>query len=1026
MHRTLARLVVAIGILGLTPAAIPAATPSVLPGGGSKRTDCIVQLASPGTPFPGAGKSTRGLTCRDGDACDGDGLRNGVCRFDAAVCVNMATEALPRCTPSDVARVTVGRNGRGRKRAPASPLAAATGGLTLPSTAPQCSAPAAVNVAVSGPDRRGEFRRGTLDLRLQARTSRGKVDRDRYRLVCLPAGVADGPPTPPPPPPVTPTGTPGAGLQAEIVGATLTDAGTVTVTLRLTDGEGVPITPVRTATTDPNRARVRLTIARLERQDQTQEGFTTTFTRYVNYVTTRATAGGQSSDQPTYDASGSFAAADAAAGTFVYTFAIPLPPDWAARHASLTHTIGAQIERAYQGATLVANPVFDFVPAGGAVTTVREPTTTAQCNACHGELRLHGGGRREVRLCQLCHTDQATDPDTGNTLGFENMVHRIHRGKDLPGLEAAVGRKYAIVGFNREEHVYGARVRFCSGGQRALTECHTDADCGAGSTCVDAVGATTKTIGVGFPQDIRNCAACHGAGATSADHRERPSAAACASCHDDVNPGTAPLNGLAPGTNHLPGAVSDALCQVCHTPTGPEFGISVAGAHTIPLRSAQLRGIRADILSAVAQPGGAVRLTFRVTDDAGVPYDRATLCGFGRLAFAMSGPGPDLGSRVLTQQVTLGGSCALPTPDGSGAYTIDTSGANVLPGGATGVWRVGIEVRRSVELPVCVGGPRDGLSCATEDCMGGTCGLDVEEAAQNDVLDFSVDGTPLAERRTVVAQEQCARCHGTFSKDISVHGNLRNQVEYCVVCHNPNASDHARRAPLFCAVTCGPNRIADTTAGAGNAQLVNLGDPCAAATTCVVAVTTDTSACLDDASRCVSTTTAAGDDVQSVPVGRGAPIPTNENIGLKHMLHRIHTGEHLERTPFIVYGFGGSANDFGDVLYPNDRRRCAACHASESHLLPLAEGLLPTRVSQVFLATDPNKPAGCTAPAGNPFAECEVGSRPPLQGACVSCHDGAGAEAHADTNTSASGGEACVVCHGETRIAPVSGVHAVE
>ncbi|MCL4246044.1 MAG: hypothetical protein KJ002_13090, partial [Candidatus Dadabacteria bacterium] len=37
--------------------------------------------------------------------------------------------------------------------------------------------------------------------------------------------------------------------------------------------------------------------------------------------------------------------------------------------------------------------------------------------------------------------------------------------------------------------------------------------------------------------------------------------------------------------------------------------------------------------------------------------------------------------------------------------------------------------------------------------------------------------------------EYCSACHGVFSKDFSIHGNLRNDTEYCVLCHNPSSDD---------------------------------------------------------------------------------------------------------------------------------------------------------------------------------------------------------------------------------------------
>ena len=211
---------------------------------------------------------------------------------------------------------------------------------------------------------------------------------------------------------------PGAGLQSQITGATVSASGTVVVTFTLTDGDGNPVKPVTTATSDPAQAQVRFTIARLELDAETYNGFTTTFTRYENYTTPR----------PGYDSGGTLATLDPVAGTYTYTFATTLPAGFP---AGLTHTVGGQVTRTFDGAMLVANPVFDFVPAGGPVTTVREDTTTAQCNGCHDPLEAHGGTRQEVHLCQLCHTEQLVDAN-GNSAEFQNMIHRLHRGQDLP------------------------------------------------------------------------------------------------------------------------------------------------------------------------------------------------------------------------------------------------------------------------------------------------------------------------------------------------------------------------------------------------------------------------------------------------------------------------------------------------------------------------------------------------------------------------------------------------------------------
>ena len=149
---------------------------------------------------------------------------------------------------------------------------------------------------------------------------------------------------------------------------------------------------------------------------------------------------------------------------------------------------------------------------------------------------------------------------------------------------------------------------------------------------------------------------------------------------------------------------------------------------------------------------------------------------------------------------------------------------------------------------------------------------------QNVVRDFSVDGSAVVPRRAVVDQAKCASCHGVFSQGFSVHGNLRNRVEYCVLCHNPSKTDFARR------------------------------------------------------------------------VGVIGADPNTQPIGLKHMLHKIHTGENLTQQPYVIYGFNGSVNDFGDVLFPGNRANCEGCHLPETFLLPLPPGVLPTRALEIWRA----------------------------------------------------------------------------
>src|SRR5581483_4565860 len=59
----------------------------------------------------------------------------------------------------------------------------------------------------------------------------------------------------------------------------------------------------------------------------------------------------------------------------------------------------------------------------------------------------------------------------------------------------------------------------------------------------------------------------------------------------------------------------------------------------------------------------------------------------------------------------------------------------------------------------------------------------------NKIAYFSVDGSPVAQRRTVVSLTTCNSCHSY----LSLHGTNRDQIEMCVTCHNASETDATTR-----------------------------------------------------------------------------------------------------------------------------------------------------------------------------------------------------------------------------------------
>jgi len=258
-----------------------------------------------------------------------------------------------------------------------------------------------------------------------------------------------------------------------------------------------------------------------------------------------------------------------------------------------------------------------------------------------------------------------------------------------------------------------------------------------------------------FPSDPRNCTACHeqDSGAAQANAYLKPNRAACGACHDNVN--------FATGQGHLDlPQISDNECASCHIPQGElDFDASIIGAHMIPRFSASLPGVVFDILSVTgAGPGLKPTVTFTVKDKSGNNLDITKM----QLQLVMGGPTTDYASSVSENVTKATGA--------GGTYTWTM--ANALPANATGTYAVGIEGYNSVTL-----------------LPDTTIAQTVRDAGANVVKYFSVDGSPVQARRQVVSLDKCNKCHSS----LSVHGDNRNRIEQCVICHNPNGTDVANR-----------------------------------------------------------------------------------------------------------------------------------------------------------------------------------------------------------------------------------------
>jgi OmcA/MtrC family decaheme c-type cytochrome len=663
---------------------------------------------------------------------------------------------------------------------------------------------------------------------------------------------------------------------------------------------------------------------------------------------------------------------DLGGGKYSYTFQNALPQNL---DRGQTLRIGAWLGGA--PGTLQTTSTFDFVPNGGAPQT-RELVLDASCNKCHGVLQAHGGFRTGVKLCVTCHTYQNADADTvdpaaptgatastnPNPLDLGRLVHRIHRGRELPTLytrsgptkpnatranvsppffpsvnKPKLGQKYSVIGFQGSETIYGQVVNRTDNNQPAV-----------------AIAS-----GVGFPQGLRNCEACHGGAAQAQQRFNDISRRTCQGCHTDTwfgDPATIAsddVHYMHPGDTQA----DDHNCYGCHVPTtsAPAVDADATALHIAPVNSPSWNGLTAKIVGVQnMKPGQSPSVVFTLQDRDGAlsplnspspdkdptsPVPRA----LSRVAITISGPtSPDYqtGNAPVTETVPL-----TYTADANGQLTYTFKAT--IPPNATGTWAVAIEARRSAATP---------FYDATADAYSWPfTGESINEYADNsvqyvDVAAGTAPGVSPSPRRQVVSRDSCNNCH----QALSAHGDLRHNIEYCVMCHTPDGTDWSQRP-----------KGTD-----GNVALA-----------------------------------ATFDDLEE------------RSIHFKVMIHRIHTGDRrgsaeLELArPFVVYGFGGTPRFFDDVRFPGNAADCTLCHANGTYAIE--------SVPRTALATTANETGTVQHSATPAHAAAETGT-PPITAACMGCHDTGAAATHAQQMTGTDGTERCADCHAVN--APTLGVKA--
>jgi OmcA/MtrC family decaheme c-type cytochrome len=678
-------------------------------------------------------------------------------------------------------------------------------------------------------------------------------------------------------------------------------------------------------------------------------------------------------------------------GSYTYTFTTNVSSSpanaWETVYEpSRTHRMVIQISGTLAASGYaITNPldiIYDFVPAGGAVTSKREIVTTKACNDCHGRIgtTTPHGGRTDTRYCVVCHSDlrrngrtvsspTSTGLLTGSTYVVNGeaqgnmvvMIHKIHKGEDL----TLQGYNYANVLFNE----------------------------------------------VIYPQDIVNCRKCHqqSAEAPQGDNwKNKPSRRACGACHDNVSFDDPTPTGFAPHTGPTGTSLNgDFLCVGCHDANKIEgYHLTVNPTPNNPSVPVGLVNFTYEISNEISsvtvtnttQPVVKFRIladgiasTFTGTGStASSPPADAVLAGFsGSPSFLISYAQPQDGIAAPTEYNNLGKVAAQPAslsiayllvsgntrgtltgPDGSGFYTATiTDAAYGFPSGSK---------LRTIGLQ----------GYFTQ--VAGTGGIAANTARHTISVTRAINqgstssSAPSEQRRVVVDNAKCGGCHEWFEGH---GGNRVYDVAICVMCHVPNLSSSGRGGD--------PGVLSAATQTALTNDGYNPADPF------------DTTA----------------------PSGKWPEATQN----MKDMIHRIHASGVRDTEYRFLRDRGTSMNYYNMslIVFPGIINLCETCHRPGTYDGTLPAGALPTNevTGGEGLVT---RAAVTAARASVPNATDIVNS--PFVSTCIGCHDSDLTAAHIAQNggvravsrstyTAGLASETCILCHSAGKVADPAVVH---
>jgi OmcA/MtrC family decaheme c-type cytochrome len=401
-------------------------------------------------------------------------------------------------------------------------------------------------------------------------------------------------------------------------------------------------------------------------------------------------------------------------GTWRYTFAFPIPdvydppPNDTAAFGpgdgemagepldDGTYTVGMEGYKLYLIDNVeyrdVANDTYDFLLGNATTIEHREVVKVENCERCHIDVRAHGGNRKDINNCILCHVSGAEDKNEptvhngtpGVSVDFRVMIHKIHSGEHLPSVNGVATNQDGSRNYDAPPTPY-----IVLGNSNSVNDfSHVPFPVWPNLTfpMPRDQGYTALTSSQKAQEDlirtgVTHCQKCHGdpdgTGPLTAPAQgnlayDNSSRRACGACHDDIDW----AKPYAANLLVMPAQMDDASCTFCHQQTGGT--LSPVSGHLHPINDPVVNpGIHFEILSVAeggmnnvdgtVDPGEKISVTFQMRDDAGNPVTTsgwASMSPAGSVNLAVAGP-------TNNRNLLLNTSLPLAGVTGSPPYTIN-------------------------------------------------------------------------------------------------------------------------------------------------------------------------------------------------------------------------------------------------------------------------------------------------------------------------------------------------------------------